>query len=530
MPVTPTFSRRDTLVLTASLAILAAVPWTVNHWPSQDGPNHLAAAHALLRYSDPDSPFPRYLTVRSGILPGAALYEILCLVGRHVSLETAEKALVSATLLACPLSLLLFVRRTIPRRSFAVFLTLPLVLGWSIAMGFLSFLIAVSFGFVTMAFAWRPCSEDLGQELPFGWRYAIASAALLGCLLFQPVAAVLTGANLLLLEWAHLRRPSVWGGLLLVGGPAAAFLVWSYSTTNPLLAADVGSNPTRWAGPLELIGELFEWIVAYSPWEIAPRAVAIAIAAWFAARDVRARSIFDSSAESSVARLVVALLLLFVVTPDVLSGWYYCSRRFLVFAMFLLPAVAELPVGVTRRLPALAAALTALTLAAGLPSMRRASRQMQDVLDVGRFMARGSKFIPMVFTTPLFGPNPIGNSWALLIVDRDAIAPQLFAAGNPRMGGERLRPLHFAPGILDIATGRLPWPGTETWETVVRACDDSSSRGCVEKLSERKAAVDSVVARYDYVLMMDPPTYAREELAFGLTLRAHVGSAWLYAR
>ena len=112
-----------------------------------------------------------------------------------------------------------------------------------------------------------------------------------------------------------------------------------------------------------------------------------------------------------------------------------------------------------------------------------------------------------------------GHAWAELVIERDAMASQLFAAGKPRMGGERFRTLTFHPGLLDEATGNLPWSTYETWYDVVRKCGSDkvlaflafgAAGDCATLLAERKATLDEVLDRYDYVLMLGPPAYAKE--------------------
>src|SRR5690349_11576036 len=105
------WSRRHSQVLGASLLALAGVPWSVRHWPSQDGPNHLAVAHVIASYSDPGSPYPQYFSVKHGFRPSAALDVIFSHASRLMPLETAEKCVVSAAIILLPLSLLVLAWR-----------------------------------------------------------------------------------------------------------------------------------------------------------------------------------------------------------------------------------------------------------------------------------------------------------------------------------------------------------------------------------------------------------------------------------
>jgi len=537
-PEVVTWSRGHGLVFAATVALVALLPWSVAHWPSQDGQNHLAVAHVLAHYGDPGSPFPEYVSIQTKPRPSTALYSILCAADGFMPLQAAEKALVSVALALLPSSLLLFLRRALPGRAGNAMLGLPFVTGWAFAMGFLSFQIALSLGVATLALAWEPGWRG-DDPWRIGWRCAAASVLYLLCVWFHPVAALLTGLALALLEWRHLLRPARWPRLLVVIGPAAVFLVGAYVAAGPQSpGSGAAQAETSFADWTTVLGAAFEYNIAYTPLELAPRLVALAILSRFAYRATRADPPWGTSPEAAVGRLVLAYLLLYGVTPSSLHGWGYASTRFFLYAWLLLPAAAEIPPRLGRRLVVLGPALTAAVLAIQWPSIHHASRQMQDVLDAGASLPRGSKLIPMDFTASVLGPEPTGHAWAGLVVQRDVVACQLFAAGKPRMGGERFRTLSFHPGLLDTATGKLPWSTNEAWHDVGRNCSERSSPrrwfvrlpgACAELLADRKAALEAVIDRYDYVLMLEPPPYGRDLVAPHLRLVSHVGSAWLYA-
>jgi len=532
------WSVRHSVVFAGTTVVLALLPWTVRHWPSQDGQNHLAVAYVLMHYRDPGSPFPQYVDVETVLRPSSGLYAALCVLGRFVSLQTAEKALVSLAIALPPASLLLLVRRTIPRRTVNVLLVLPFASGWALAMGFLGFQLSMGFGILTLALCWDP--SEPGRLTS---RHVLAAVAYVVCAYLHPVVALMTGLALLVLEGRSLRRPAHWFGVLVMTGPAALFMAGSYLSAGP---APEGSAVTEtfFAGPRELLRGLFEYQVAYSPLELIPRGVALVLLVWFAYRGIRRHPPLGSTAEGAVGRVVLVFLLLYCVTPVAFRGWFYASPRFLLFALILLPLVGEIPPRVARPLLVLAPVLTCAVLAVQWPDLWRTSRQMQDILDVGASIPRGSRLIPMDFAARPFGPQPLGHAWAQLVFDREVVASQLFAAGKPRMGGERFRTLTFRPGVLDAASGKLPWSTYETWYEVVRECRDHPVPpppapfprpfgrlfgGCAGLLAGRRAALDAVIDRYDYVLMLDPPDYGRALLEEHLELRSRVGSAWLFA-
>ena len=530
-----TWPRPHRVVYAATLAVLAALPWTVSHWPSQDGPNHLAVVHVLLHYGDPGSPFERYLEVERGFRPSTACYAILAWLGRSMSLGSAEKVLVTAAVLLVPASLLLLVRRAVPGRTQNVLLAFPFVVGWALAMGFLSYVLAMGLGVTTLALAWELPTAPR-NERGVGWRHGLAAATLFLCVWFHPAAAATTGLALLLLEWRALLSPRAWPRVLVVAAPAVVFLAVSYVAARAASAVSAVPQETKFANPLELLGGLAEYHLGYTPWELAPRVLALALLVRFAWRGVRRHSVLGSTPEGALGRLVLAFLLLYCATPVAFRGWFYASTRFLLFASLLLPAVAEIPPRVGRRLLVVAPVLTAAVLALQWPEIHRASREMREVLDVGTSIARGAKVVPMDFGARLLGPQPLAHAWAELVLERDAIAPQLFAVGKPRFGGEAFRTLAFRPEAIDRETGSLPWPGGEGWYDVVRKCSGhpwlaalvAAPGDCAALLAEREAALDPALDRYDYVLMLDPPDYAQTLLGSRGELVTREGSAWLF--
>jgi hypothetical protein len=532
-----TWSRPHSLAFALTLLAIALVPWTVGHWPSQDGPNHLAVAHVLATYGDPGSPFPQYWSAQTGFRPSTALYGVLSFASRFAPLHTLEKCAVSLALLLLPVSVFLFAWRAVPRRTVNVLLSLPLVLGFAFGMGFLSFQLAMAFGVITLAFGWEARPSEAG-DARITWRHGLASVAYFLCVWWHPVVALMTGLALVLLEWRSLLRWRAWPRVLVVVGPAAVFLVGAYLAAEAPSRSSVDSQGTYFSDPVSVLGAAFEYNIGYTPFELVPRIAALLLMFRYLVRAIRASPPLAAGAEAAVGRLVSAFLVLYCVLPGTLAGWKYCSARFLLYGCLLLPVAAEFPARVGRRLIALGPALAAMVLAVQLPFIHRASRQMQDVLDVGVSLPRGAKLLPMDFNPNILGPQPTIDAWGELVVEHDAVVSQLFAAGRPGMGGERFRALTFRPGVIDEATGTIPWSGFEMWSDVWRACADPRSPvrwfvhvdvNCVDSLAARKRAMEEVIDRYDYVLMLAPPGYAQELTASHLRLVSHIGSAWMYA-
>ncbi|MGH7298299.1 MAG: hypothetical protein ACRELB_25390, partial [Polyangiaceae bacterium] len=409
------------------------------------------------------------------------------------------------------------------------------VLWWATAIGFLSFQLALALGVMTLSLGWDPRAVDSKARM-VGWRHGAAAGAFLLCVWFHPVVAAMVGLALLLLEGRRLSRLREWARLAVVVGTGTAFLFGSY-----LARASADHLSTAWADthfsdPVSVLGSAFEYNIGYTPFELLPRLAALFLLAPAAYHALRSQPFLGSGAEAAIGRLVLTLLVLYCVLPGTFAGWAFCSARFLSFGLLLLPVAAEFSPRWLRRLPVLGPALAFAVLAIQWPAIHRSSLGMQDVLDVSTALPRGAKIIPLAFNLSVLGPQPTGAAWAELVVEHDAIASQLFAAGRPKMGGEGFRTLSFRPGVQDEETGRLPWSGFEMsdcWRPCVAPGSPDRwfvhvDKSCSDALSERKHELERVIDRYDYVLMLGPARLGQDLLAPHLRLISHVGSAWMY--
>jgi hypothetical protein len=409
-------------------------------------------------------------------------------------------------------------------------------LGWPLVIGFLSFEIAIALGVVVLALAWEPPGDVHPPSV--GWRTALASILFFLSVWCHPAAAIITGLVFVLLEWQNVLRWREWLRMLVVVGPGVAFVVATYFSaplsSRPLLV----ETETVFSDPVSILGAVFEYNIGFTPLELAPRIAALSLLLPCTYRAVRAHPPHTSGREAAIGRVVVALIAIYFVAPGTWAGWAYCAARFLVYGQLLLPLAAEFQPSAARRLLVLGPALAGVTLAIQWPVIHGASERTQNVIDLGPSLPRGAKLIPIDFNASVLGPQTNGDSWAHLVVSRDAVASQIFAAGRPRMGGERFRTVIFRPGVLDVESGALPWSDFEMWNDVGRSCADARSPvrwfvhvygECSQLLADRRRKLEKVIDRYEYVLMLDPPEYGRELLPSELRLVNRVGSAWLYA-
>jgi len=217
-----------------------ARPWTVGHWPSQDGPNHLAVAHVLATYADPGSPFPQYWSAQTGSDPRPPCTKSWP--PPAASLPPHGREMHDQPGADPPAGLgLLFAWRAVPQRAANVLLSLPLVLGF-----------AFGWGFSASSWRWPSASSRSrsvgaapvrGRRRAVAWRHGVASLAYFLCLVASR-RGLMTGLALVLLEWRALLRWRAWLRVLVVVGPAAVFLVGAYLAAEASPPSSVDSRET----------------------------------------------------------------------------------------------------------------------------------------------------------------------------------------------------------------------------------------------------------------------------------------------
>ncbi|MEJ2246916.1 MAG: hypothetical protein P8Y80_12690 [Acidobacteriota bacterium] len=519
-------SKLEWILLVLGIALLASLPWTLNYWPSQDGPNHMATAHILGHYHDAGSPFARYLVLKPittptgySMNPSNLQYVLLLFLQNFVSLSAAMKLLVSMTMVFLPLSLILFLHRTVPDRIRNIFLLLPLFSGWALSMGFVRYLLACIFGFLTLALA----SGSKGGRRTKCWdptwlRLASAAAVFYLCAWSHPFIAVLFGAILMILEADALRQKKGWKNIAVIAVPGALLVILCM-----LLGTEQTSHiasKTEWWSPGDMLWGLVGYHVGFSFMEYFPRGVTLLVLYVLTFRGCR--RIFQRSASfgTSLCYAVILLHLLYLALPAVWSDWYYCSARSLVIGAYLLPFVIVLPKCLERQpLTALAALL--LTIAVfGLQYHQgtRFSSQIENILNISKSLPRGSKVLPICgFETDL--PNPLHHAWAYLVPERDILTPYYSAAGKPGTGGSRVRALAYRPGVLD-ENGSLPWIDEEK----VRSECSISFEQCQQTMD----SLDSIFQKYDRILLILPSERLLAAAKPRLNLEREAGEMYLF--
>jgi hypothetical protein len=261
--------------------------------------------------------------------------------------------------------------------------------------------------------------------------------------------------------------------------------------------------------------------VGFSALEYFPRGFAV-LAMYIAAfrgRRHPARRI--SPYETSIFRAVMLLHLLYLVLPDVLNDWHYCSARPLVMGAYMLPLVITLPERMKKQ-TGIALAGFLLTVSVFAIQYRAAvhlSAQIADVVKVGSFIPRGSKVLPICgYDTHL--PNTFLHAWAYLVESRNIVTPRHSAGGKPKTGGSRFRAISYRPGVLD-ENGAMPWVNESELHD---ACSVST-----EQCRETMDRLLPVFKKYDRLLVVKPSEILASVAKSKLVLEQQVGEAFLFS-
>ncbi|WP_437959630.1 hypothetical protein WME76_08230 [Sorangium sp. So ce119] len=204
----------------ALLAVAAIVPiWRVRFLPLLDLPNHLAAVHIWHNFDAPWTRFRDFYELSLRPAPYGAYHILTHVIAHGVSLENANRLVLSGYVLGIPAAALVWARRT--RRSpWLSVLTFPLAFSLSWACGFLPFLVGIALllaGVVAL---------DAHLERPSHGRAAAVALLSVGCGLSHPLILFGYYVCVAVLMLCHLPRWSRIARALPLFAPAVALLLW----------------------------------------------------------------------------------------------------------------------------------------------------------------------------------------------------------------------------------------------------------------------------------------------------------------
>jgi hypothetical protein len=513
--MTDRFRWPHALLLALCAAPFVALVWALPYWPGQDAPNHLAIAQAISRYGEPGNLYEKWFTVSLGFRPYMLEYHVLIGLGRVVGLETAHRLLLTTTILITPLATLLLVRRLAPARWPNVFLTMPLVVGWSVMMGFTGFVLGVPLSILAAAIA------PIGQtSIP---RLVAAAALIFVAGFFHPVAA---GLGLLLvggLEIGNLRTRGAWLRLAVLALPVLAFT---------LLAAGEG-EPGRYCDPawlvfpycparnlqLNYLGPIpnaWNWLMDHATLSLdeLPFRLIPSLALWGGAAVALWRTRGRDPVVRGVAIAAGAALVIFFVAPEGFGrNVAFIWLRLLLAAELTLAAIAVLPPWATPwRVGAIGLGLSVAVALPMATAGARISKRVEQIARVGQAIPPGSVVLPLDFDFRAGEPSviqPMRHVWGWLTLDRDVITPFMFAGGvGPYGSTTGYRAINYRPEFAK----RYPLKDEDMGEVWPIA----------------GAAIIRSANLYDYVLVMRAPHVVLEQLGQHLKAVTHDGDVWLF--
>ncbi|WP_438028760.1 hypothetical protein [Sorangium sp. So ce233] len=361
----------------ALLAVAAIVPiWRVRFLPLLDLPNHLAAVHIWHNFDAPWTRFRDFYELSLRPAPYGAYHILTHVIAHVVSLENANRLVLSGYVLGIPAAALVWARRT--RRSpWLSVLTFPLAFSLSWACGFLPFLVGIALllaGVVAL---------DAHLERPSRGRAAAVALLSVGCGLSHPLILFGYYVCVAVLMLCHLPRWSRIARALPLFAPAVALLLWQLAAfKSPMV--DLRSGPRfqgAWVPWHEMIRSFPGYTLDSVSGDLDTRlfwvllATASLLALWSAAarffprRDAEPPpppgSLFDRLHRHRSLVLCAAMVICYFLVPLHLArpfDWWFVSGRFSPLICFFGFLAITAPLRGLSRLLIAPAAVAALVL------------------------------------------------------------------------------------------------------------------------------------------------------------------------
>jgi len=473
----------------ASVLLLVAI-WIVPVVPTNDGPQHVYAAHISSHFDNPTAEYWKYYELATPVtsIAFSAMFSSLEVV---LGWRRALAASLSIIVLTWAWGFQALVL-AIDRRRWALgLLGFATALNWSFYMGFWNFVLAVGLGFATLAVAirradWTPVD-----------RVAIAALLLVGALA-HVVATALTAVVLtvvVLLRTPRQRLARNLGLLVVMGAPAAIIAALASRAGGVATAAGAADASATWLGFGERLTLVGACLVGGPTW----RAWGILGFAGLGAYDVAVRARRREAARPELALAVAAGLMLAATlsTPFHLPLWQFFSPRFLPFAV--LGAVSLVAVELLSRRVAVAlfgavAAYTTASIGWSIHYHRALAASAADALaGIDEPIRQIGPRLPIVLEPlarrsglsdgPLPYTEPLRNIGQLYATEQGGVVPYTFTLAP------QLHELVSRPNALPPAPDRTFWkaflPGS--------GASDQELRAIIAHLAAHGAAFDDVI-------------------------------------
>lgn len=370
-----------------ALALLpwqVAIPWTVPHFVTQDGPSHLYGA-AILKgvvLHHKTSPYARLYTVQRKVVPNWTASLLLAASESIVGPEHAEKLLIAIAMLAGFAGWCYCAGGISPIAN-------AMLQVWFLLMGFHNFYLGMALlPWVLGYYRWRAGKLD--------WRRtALLGAAMTVLLLTHPVPAVIAMLALPLMAFATCGRREL---VKIAASLAPAALLLALYAAGPRSLATAGSGAAdAWREfPMHVFltgagtfgAQRYTWIfvLCFS----IPAAVLLKKREW-------------RSPLGGLVGAAVFCFLLYLFLPNSGLGGSMVKIRF-SWAVFVLGGILAWSASRLRHLRTPAALLVAVLVAANLQATARSARRLSDAasdyLAAVRSIPPHARFVRLYYATP----------------------------------------------------------------------------------------------------------------------------------
>jgi hypothetical protein len=472
----------------ASMASVASL-WTVDYLPTNDGPQHLLAAHIEAHYGDPGTVYADLLALEPQFA-GRGFSMVFLPLQAVLPWKVALRVALSLITAAWGWGFAAFVLAVDDRRRFLAVVGMLVPLRWSLYMGFFPFFMASACGWFVLAFTLRSSTSSRLRWAGLALMLLLQSIMhVFAAMLTWPLVAVLCAARA---EPARRWRELGWG--LVVGAPAFAIFALTYATRASLLTVRF-SETTAWVPLAERPAAFLSWLAPGPLWRgLAVAAILLACLASAFARARRARDVrLTALAVASVVFCAAALF-----APVHIRGWQFFCQRFVDGALVLGVASVALPIGIARsRVAGAALVAVALGSAAASANVHRAlSNACADALSgLERSIQRRGLVLPLVLSAscdetaalPVPELEPLRHAGALYSVAHGGLQPYL-ASGTPSV---------HAISVRKEAWAKMPYaPDVSHWAVVASDAfrnDAARRRHVLTELAAFGMAFESIV-------------------------------------
>jgi hypothetical protein len=344
-------TRRHAAFVGAALlvaAITVAPVWLSPVLVTNDGPSHVYNAALAHGVRVGQQPFATYFELQPGLQPNIASHVLLKMLGPAVGWETAERLLVSVTMLAMCVVLLALMRAR--EAMFPVFIT-PLAgwlaSNWFIWMGLYDFALSLPVYTGLLLVLGRPLTP----------RGHVLVQVLLGLLYLTHFFTFAAGIGLVIafMGWRAILRRDPWRRLW-VAFPAISLLLIEILTGGP------GTGTLLWGDRWDALRGLAigQFVVSATPLDAAGGATITAGVLILGGRRWRAARRDGAAAFAGEEVFGLALLVLSLVAPaGVGEGTFIPIRMQCLGVLALVPAVTQAAGAVRTRLAVLGTVLLA---------------------------------------------------------------------------------------------------------------------------------------------------------------------------